>query len=86
VERQRDPLHSRAALYLLQVGANENVCSSLEQVREPSRAAFREELTSYQQNMKSRKQRDTEACPRFATPVEVISHIIQCTQDAATAL
>jgi len=32
LERRGDPLHSRAALYLLQVGANENVCSSLEQV------------------------------------------------------
>jgi len=36
--------------------------------------------------MKRRKQRDTEACPRCATPVEDSSHIIQCTQEAATAL
>ena len=37
-------------------------------------------------NMKRRKQRDTEACPRCNAPVEDSSHIIQCPQEAATAL
>jgi len=37
-------------------------------------------------NMKRWKQRDTEACPRCAAPVENSSHIIQYPQEAATAL